>query len=1469
MDRRSSANVRTLLRAVLLAAILVGSSARADDVINTAAVSFIGTAGPVTLPTNIVRARKIDPVPVGGTLFVQKAASRAVAEIGDFVDFTVRVRNVSNFTLSQVIVDDALPFGFAFQPGSTRVGGVRMPDPPGSPGPALTFTVGDIDAGRTIELTYRTRVGVDAFHGDGVNRAQARNLSVPPAVSNVATVRVELRAGVFTNRGIILGRVFVDQNRNRIQDEGEPGVPGVRLYLEDGSYVITDGEGKYSFYGVSPRTHIVKLDRITLPPGAELEPLNNRNAGDGGSAFAELKSAQMLKVNFAIANGSAEILGYVAKMREAAEKNAIGEVATNLKNGLDRNGTQKLSADLRSLPSSGLIYPGASIQPTTQDRSLGADSVVLGGPRMEIPAVSGNASLNGFASQSPTTAATPAPGNDPLHPPAPIVPSVPLEQEMTANAGTESFGFVDLKDRDTLPMTQTNIRVKCVLGGTVSLRVNGRDVPASRVGKRVTLADQGVEATEFIGIALQPGENTLELSQLDQFGNTRGTKSITVIAPDKLGSIRIKPPENATADGKTPARVLVELVDNKGVPVTARTALTLESSLGKWIAPDLNPREPGVQVFIEGGHAEFLLASPVEPGDSRVRISSGALQTNAIVSFFPELRPLLVAGIIEGKINVQKLNASALRPVDSRDTFDSELRDFAVRGNNTTAAARAAFFIKGKILGSYLLTASYDSEKDTRDRLFRDIQPDEFYPVYGDSSIKGFEAQSTGRLFVRIDNKKSYLLYGDFVTQAPNDVQQLGNYNRSLNGVREHFENKTLSANAWASYDNTRQVVEELRANGTSGPYAFRSSNGLVNSEKIEILTRDRNNSGLVIKTVGLTRFSDYEFEPLTGQILFKAPIPSLDADLNPISIRVTYEVEQSGDRFWVYGGDAQVKVTDRIQVGGAFARDENPRDHYGLYSGNAVFDLGLKTFLFGEFAHSEDDIEGSGNAGRVELRHSSEKLFARVFWGRADSQFKNQTAILTAGRTEGGAQVSYQMSKNLRGLVQAVDTQSSMGGSRRGVLFGVERTFGRDVRIEVDGRYSKETAIPASPSTAQTPGSTPNEVRSLRAKLTLPLPWTDGTGRVYGEYEQDIFETDKRLAAFGAQFQVDAKTRVYMRHEFISSLGGPFELNSVQRQNTTVVGVESTYAKDATLFNEYRARDAFSGREAEAAIGLRNAWTLSEGFRLNASFERVAPLEGATTTNESTAVTSGLEYTANPNWKGTARLELRKSDSADSLLNSLGLAYKLSDNWTALGKSVVYVAQNKSPGTLDQTQARIQGGFAWRQTTADVWNALGKYEFRTENGGAGTFDGGSASAGNTEVQRRVNILSFDVNYQPGADWQLSTHYAGKLAFDDSDSTSAHLIATHLVYDLTKRLDLGLNASALVSGDGRSAQYAVGPEIGFTLTDNLRAGLGYNFRGFDDRDLTQEQYTSRGFYLALRLKFDEGLFRSRRQESGQ
>src|SRR3954451_13372209 len=104
MEHGSFANSGRLLLALVLV-MAMAITGRADDVVNTAAVSFVGPEGPITLATNVVRARKIDPLPAGGTLFVQKSASRTIAEIGEYVDFTVRVKNVSNFKIANVLLE--------------------------------------------------------------------------------------------------------------------------------------------------------------------------------------------------------------------------------------------------------------------------------------------------------------------------------------------------------------------------------------------------------------------------------------------------------------------------------------------------------------------------------------------------------------------------------------------------------------------------------------------------------------------------------------------------------------------------------------------------------------------------------------------------------------------------------------------------------------------------------------------------------------------------------------------------------------------------------------------------------------------------------------------------------------------------------------------------------------------------------------------------------------------------------------------------------------------------------------------------------------------------------------------------------------------------------------------------------------------------------------------------------------------
>jgi len=1422
----------------------VGAAVR--EIINISEAQFLNPLGHWNSFTSAPVSVLITDQTTG--LFIQKTASRQTAEPGDMIDYTLQIRSVSSNAMSGVTVTDFLPAGFAYQRGSARFDRARARDPTGGAGPRLEFSIGPLAAGETATLTYRVLVGPGAPEGDAVNRARAISDGPLRVVSNVAESRVHVGGGIFTERGIIFGKVFADLNTNRVQEANEPGVPGVRIYLEDGTYAVTDSEGKYSLYGLRPLTHVARVDSTTVPRDAKFLPLSNRHSDRGDSQMIDLQRGEFHKTDFALYSPDDAIIREI-KHRRASADASTAETEATLKSQLTPDGIPISRGDPKGLPASGLVGgpvnggPAASTLTPVKPRSNAG-----------IPSKAGSTNAPNFETLFPADSLNAENSNLPKPPIGDA--STPRVDPAITNLNN-FVGFVDLKEGDTLPMAQSTVRVKGVLGGKLTLQVNDVEISADRIGRRLAVQERQLEVVEFVGVPFNPGTNLLHVRQFDAFGNVRGAKSTLVIAPDKLARIHvILPKRDQPADGRTIATVRVEMRDARGVLVTSRMPLTLEASLGEWQVKDLDAVEPGTQVFIEGGAGEYKLLAPLEPGDAAIRVSSGILKSEVVLPFLPDLRPLIAAGVLEGRVSLNKLKWGSITPARSRDGFEEELKSFSLDKDDgrLTAAGRAAFFLKGKIKGEYLLTAGFDSEKETHERLFRDIQPDEFYPVYGDSATKGFDAQSTGRLYVRVDKKKCYLLYGDFIAASQSEARSLGNYSRSLTGVREHYEKSRVAANLWASHDSSRQVIEEVPANGTSGPYFFRTANGIVNSEKVEIITRDRDQPAMILQNVPMSRFTDYEFEPFSGRILFKGPVPSLDPNLNPIFVRVTYEVDQGGDEFWVYGADAQVKATPWLEVGGAAVRDENPLGHYGLYSANTTVKLAPKTFVIGEFAHSDTEFS-DGSAGRVELRHQDSKTDARIYYGRAESTFSNTASILSAGRTEAGGKVSYRIASNTRLVGQGILTESlASEGERKGVRFDVEHTFANQVRLELGTRYSTETANPASPTTV---GVAPNEVTSLRARLAAPVPKLKGAS-VYGEYENDVVEPDKRLVAIGGEYQVHTKTRLYARHEFINALGGPFELNTVQQRHATLIGLDTAYMKDGTLFNEYRMRDAISGREAEAATGLRNKWNLSEGLRLNTTFERISPVHRAEQ-NEATAATGAIEYTRNPDWKGTARLELRTSEPNDSLLNTFGYARKLDEDWTFLGRTIVYLVDNKAPGAGDRAQARLQAGLAWRQTHTNRWNALGKYEYKYED---------DASLPNAQ-DRRVHMLLLDVNFQPAPDWILSGHYGGKLAFENSDDidgvSDAHLFGARVTYDLTRRWDIGLSTRALFSTRTSSVRFGVGPEVGFRLRDSVRIACGYNICGFRDRDLSSEEYTDHGFYVALRLMFDESLFGLRKE----
>ncbi len=238
----------------------------------------------------------------GGALLLDKSASKSQAQVGDSVQFRLRLRNSGTNTVTDVKLTDTLPLGFKLIPGTVQTGlepalPKKAADPQGTPGPQLTWHLGNLAAGAVLDIYYQVRIGVGADRGDGINRAQAQG---PGAQSPVATAQVLITAGgAFDVHACVVGKIFVDCNGNRVQDAGEPGIPGVRVYFEDGTNLTSDENGNYSLCGLDPVTHVLKVDPITLPAGSRLVVSSSRNAGDGNSLFVDLRDGELHRADFA------------------------------------------------------------------------------------------------------------------------------------------------------------------------------------------------------------------------------------------------------------------------------------------------------------------------------------------------------------------------------------------------------------------------------------------------------------------------------------------------------------------------------------------------------------------------------------------------------------------------------------------------------------------------------------------------------------------------------------------------------------------------------------------------------------------------------------------------------------------------------------------------------------------------------------------------------------------------------------------------------------------------------------------------------------------------------------------------------------------------------------------------------------------------------------------------------------------
>lgn len=460
-------------------------------------------------------------------------------------------------------------------------------------------------------------------------------------------------------------------------------------------------------------------------------------------------------------------------------------------------------------------------------------------------------------------------------------------------------------------------------------------------------------------------------------------------------------------------------------------------------------------VFAVDASGRVTLDRRQEPGPFEwtavVRDASGSVVTRAPLSGALREEDFSLIGLADLTIGRNDLKGAA-ELVREDDHFDE----------NVFVDGRVAFYLKGRISGRYLLSAQLDSGedkvgslfrnldgRDPRD-LFRRIDPDRYYPVYGDDSRRERDIDSEGKLYVRLDWDKSTVLWGNFNTGFTGT--KLAEYNRGLYGAKvdlrtvgaTSYGDEKTAVKAFASQPNTSAARDEFEGTGGS-LYYLRHQDIVLGSMKLSVEVRETLGNR-VRERIDLSQGPDYEIDEFQGRLILTEPL-RLTADkhlltvirdeaLDGDQVVLVAEYEYISDAAFlgddVTGGiRAKQWLGEHVGIGGTFVREENAAANFEKRAGDVTIRARQNTYVSLEYAETDAGqvvdfgassdggltfagLEGarsparSGNAAAMDARLDFADFFGRTVSGKVGAWFRDQDAgfdALTFGSTGTGRQ--------------------------------------------------------------------------------------------------------------------------------------------------------------------------------------------------------------------------------------------------------------------------------------------------------------------------------------------------------------------------------------------------------------------------------------------------------------------------------
>ena len=857
------------------------------------------------------------PMDSSSTLLkIKKDANKKEVNIGDVITYTVTIKNETASDVTNVYLEDKIPAGFKYISGKAILDNTQITEPTGNR--PLTFNIGTVSAGTTKTLKYQLVVGSGVTFGNYENSAFAK-YSDGTVISNKATETVKVVPDPLFSLGTIIGKVFWDKNENGIQDP--PRTKDGQVIVEEPipNVQIATEDGMLITTDKDGKYHLP-----AIIPGRHLLRLDERTLPQGvylttdKVVIVDITPGILAKVNFGVNSENRR------QMTEDRSQKSNVKIMQEREKPIPRLNVSLFKNEL-------IIEDGKLVEPAIF-RIFTNYSLFIEKWKLEILDKDTKRLIRKFEGTRLTI-------NEPIN--------------------------WDGKDKNGKPL-RTDRNYFYVL--TVTGKDGRQDVTKER---KLIIREQKTEDKEQKSekeiakekqewLAQESKVNNLEKQNIRLEGETIKIQNLN----SKIQNVRIL--KSGNLEGEVP------VIDKEGL--TAKDLLENKSGKGQ-------DEQSEVEIILPKGEYDIEVIGASVSG--QVSESVGGLTGERPTEVLSEVRGadqqanqtytqhikvgedylfFVAMGDVKAGYTFKRGN---IEPVQQDDKFKEGF----------WSEGKLAYYLKGKIKGKYLITSSLDTERDKKE-LFRNLDPDKYYPVYGDSSSVNYDAANTqGPLYLLIEWDKSSVLWGNYET-AFTDTE-FAAFNRTLYGGKLHYESVSVTQ---FGEPHTKLIVFRARAQqraahnefvGTGGSLFYLKNKDVTEgSDKVRLEVRDKI-TGLVLVSKDMEEGVDYEIDYPNGRLIFWQPVSYIvESDSiisssllggNPVYIVVDYEYETK-DKYdqGSIGGRLQQSLTDYLRVGGTYISEEQLDKNYELKGTDAILHLGKDITLTGEYAETQSEQVGS-----------------------------------------------------------------------------------------------------------------------------------------------------------------------------------------------------------------------------------------------------------------------------------------------------------------------------------------------------------------------------------------------------------------------------------------------------------------------------------------------------------------------------